>query len=125
MNTNDIKAPPFVQTHDYHTLKQINLEGSRVYQTPDGNKVPSVTTILSKTKDMTHLDEWKKRVGEQEAQRVVREASGVGSAMHNNLERFLVGETRIPGTNLVHQQANKMADIIIQNALTQVDEVQR
>ena len=123
MNTNDIKAPPFVQTHDYHTLKQINLEGSRVYQLPDGNKVPSVTTILSKTKDMTHLDEWKKRVGEQEAQRVVREASGVGSAMHNNLERFLVGETRIPGTNLVHQQANKMADIIIQNALTQVDEV--
>jgi len=120
---NMYKAPPFVSKHDYHKLKQINLEGSRVYQTPDGNKVPSVTTILSKTKDMTHLIAWKKRVGEQEAQRVVTEASGVGSAMHNNLEKFLAGEVRVPGTNLVHQQANKMADIIIQNALLHVEEV--
>ena len=43
---------------------------------------------------MTHLIEWKKRVGEQEAQRIVTEASGVGTAMHNNLERFVKGEQR-------------------------------
>ena len=115
--------PPFVEKFEYHTLKQINAEGSRVYQTPNGDKVPSVTTILSKTKDMTHINEWKERVGHETANRIVKEASGVGSAMHGNLERFLAGEQRVPGTNLVHIQANKMADQIIQNALTDVTEI--
>ena len=123
MNTSNITAPPFVKKYEYHTLKQINHEGSRVYQTPTGERVPSVTTILSKTKDMTHINEWKSRVGHETANRIVKEASGVGSAMHGNLESFLAGEERIPGSNLVHQQANKMANIIIQNALTHVQEI--
>ena len=123
LNTSNVNPPPFVEKFEYHKLEQINESGRRVYQTPNGDRVPSVTTILSKTKDMTHLNEWKQRVGEKEAQRIVKEASGVGSAMHNNLEKFLCGEQRVPGSNLVHQQANKMADQIIQNALTDVDEV--
>ena len=120
---NDVSPPVFLKKFEYHTLKQINEGGKRVYETPNGDKVPSVTTILSKTKDMTHLNEWKQRVVEQVAQRIVKEASGIGSAMHNNLEKFLSGEQRVPGTNLVHVQANKMANQIIQNALVHVDEV--
>ena len=123
LNIDNTQAPPFVEKYKYHSLKQINQNGKRVYETPQGDKIPSVTTILSKTKDMTHLNEWKQRVGEEQAQRIVKEASGIGSAMHNNLEKFLCGEERIPGTNLVHQQANSMADQIIQNALVDVNEV--
>ena len=123
LNIDKTTAPPFVEKYKYHTLKQINQNGKRVYETPQGDKIPSVTTILSKTKDMTHLNEWKQRVGEEQAQRIVKEASGIGSAMHNNLEKFLCGEERVPGTNLVHQQANSMADQIIQNALVDVNEV--
>ena len=118
-----MQPPPIVEKFQYHTLKQINLEGKRVYQTPSGDKVPSVTTILSKTKDMTAINEWKQRVGETEAKRIVTEASGVGSAMHANLERYLIGEQRVPGSNLVHLQANKMADQIINQALVHVNEV--
>ena len=114
--------PPFVQAIKYHKLKQVNKNGKRVYETPSGT-TPSVTTILSKTKDQTGLNEWKKRVGEQEAQRIVTEAAGVGTALHNNLEKFLAGEKRVPGNNLVHVQANKMADIIIENGIAHVDEV--
>ena len=114
--------PPFVEAIKYHNVKQINQQGKRVYQTPSGT-TPSVTTILSKTKDMTGLNEWRKRVGEQEAQRIMTEAAGVGTALHNNLERFLAGDTRQPGNNLVHVQANKMADVIIENGLSGVDEV--
>ena len=123
LSTSDPSAPPFVEKFKYHKLQQINEHGTRVYETPNGDKVPSVTTILSKTKDMTHLNEWKQRVGEQQAQRIVKEASGIGSAMHNNLEKFLCGEPRVPGTNLVHQQANEMANQIINNALVNVNEV--
>ena len=85
-----LEPPPIVQKFQYHILKQITLEHKRVYETPDGSKVPSVTTILSKTKDMTAINEWKKRVGEIEAKRIVTEASGVGSAMHSNLELSLI-----------------------------------
>ena len=117
-----ITPPPYVEAIKYHDVKQINQQGKRVYQTPSGT-TPSVTTILSKTKDQTGLNEWRKRVGEQEAQRIMTEAAGVGTALHNNLERFLAGDTRQPGNNLVHVQANKMADVIIENGLSGVDEV--
>jgi genome maintenance exonuclease 1 len=43
--------------------------------------------------------------------------------MHANLERFLCGMERQPGNNVVHVQANKMAEVIIQNGLKNVDEV--
>ena len=118
-------APPFVEKFDYHSLKQINDKQlkKRVYLTPAGEKLPSVTTVLDSTKDKTHLFEWRKRIGEEEANRITREAAGIGTAMHNNLERFLCGMERQPGNNLVHVQANKMADVIIENGIKYVDEV--
>jgi len=117
--------PPFVEKFQYNPCKQINdpVTRKRVYLTPDGEKLPSVTTILSATKDMTALNEWKKRVGEAKAQQIVTAASGVGTAMHANLERFIVGLQRQPGNNPVHVQANKMADVIIDKGLCDVDEV--
>jgi genome maintenance exonuclease 1 len=72
---------------------------------------------------MTHLNEWKKRVGEEKAQQIVTEASGRGTTMHKNLECFLAGVPRMSGNNVVHQIANKMADVIIENGLSKVSEV--
>ncbi len=120
-----INPPPFVERFKYQACKQVNnpVTRKRVYVTPDGESLPSVTTILSGTKDMTHLNEWKKRVGKENAQRIATQAAGVGTGMHNNLERFLCGMPRQPGKNLVHTKANAMADVIIMNALKDVDEV--
>jgi genome maintenance exonuclease 1 len=117
--------PPFIERFQYKNCVQVNdpVTRKRVYQTPDGETLPSVTTILSATKDMTHLNEWKKRIGEEKANQITREAAGIGTAMHANLERFLIGEQRQPGNNPVHVQANKMADIIITNGLSKVNEV--
>ena len=121
--TTIITPPPFVEKFKYKNCEQINLNGKRVYLTPDGEKTPSVTTILSKTKDMTALNEWRKRIGEEKAQQITSEASGVGTAMHANIERFLAGIERMPGKNPVHVKANAMADVIIQNGLVGVNEV--
>jgi len=125
MTTTTFTPPPFIERIQYKECIQINdpVTRKRVYLTPDGEKTPSVTTILSATKDMTALNEWKKRVGEAEAQRITTEAAGVGTAMHSNLERFLAGIDRMPGKNMVHVQANKMADIIIEHGLCNVNEV--
>ena len=121
----EIKPPPFVERFQYKNCQQINdpITKKRVYLTPDGESLPSVTTILSATKDMTALNEWKKRVGEQKAKEITTEAAGVGTAMHSNLERFIAGMQRQPGNNPVHVQANSMADIIINNGLKDVKEV--
>ena len=120
-----LQPPPFVEKFQYKSCKQINdpVTRKRVYLTPDGESLPSVTTILSATKDMTALNEWKKRVGEQKAQQITTEAAGVGTAMHANLERFIAGLQRQPGNNPVHVQANKMADVIIDQGLRDVNEV--
>jgi genome maintenance exonuclease 1 len=117
--------PPFIERFQYKNCQQINdpVTRKRVYQTPDGEKLPSVTTILGATKDQTHLIEWRKRVGEANAAQITKEAAGVGTAMHANLERFLIGEQRQPGNNPVHVQANAMADVIIENGLSKVNEV--
>jgi genome maintenance exonuclease 1 len=121
----EINPPPFVERFQYQNCKQINdpVTRKRVYATPDGETLPSVTTILSATKDMTELNKWKDRIGHDKAQQIVTEASGVGTAMHGNLERFLAGVPRQPGNNPVHVQANKMADVIIENGLSKMSEV--
>jgi hypothetical protein len=122
---NIITPPPFVEKFQYKNCVQVNdpVTRKRVYQTPDGETLPSVTTILGATKDMTALNEWKNRIGHAKAQQITTEAAGVGTAMHGNLERFIAGLQRQPGNNPVHVQANKMADIIIENGLADVNEV--
>lgn len=117
--------PPFVDKIPYQKCVQINdpITKKRVYQTPQGEKLPSVTTILGATKDMTALNEWRKRVGEEKAAEITREAAGVGTGLHANLERFLCGTQRQPGNNPVHIKANAMADVIIENGLKHVDEI--
>ena len=117
--------PAFVERFQYKNCVQINdpVTRKRVYQTPDGEKLPSVTTILGATKDMTALNEWRKRIGEDKAAQITREAAGVGTAMHANLERFIIGEQRQPGNNPVHVQANAMANVIIENGLSKLSEV--
>jgi genome maintenance exonuclease 1 len=121
----NITPPPFIERFQYKGCVQINdpVTRKRVYQTPDGETLPSVTTILSATKDMTHLNEWKNRIGHAKAQQITTEAAGVGTAMHSNLERFIAGIQRQPGNNPVHVQANQMADVIINNGLSKVNEV--
>jgi genome maintenance exonuclease 1 len=122
---NNYNPPPFIERFQYKNCQQINdpVTRKRVYRTPDGESLPSVTTILGATKDMTALNEWRDRIGHAKAQQITTEAAGVGTAMHANLERFLIGEQRQPGNNPVHVQANKMADIIIENGLNKMSEV--
>lgn len=93
-----------------------------MYATPFG-KVPSVTTILSKTADTTGLDEWREYVGEAKANQIRDEATGLGTLMHEHLENHVLNIERPRGSNLVRQMARNMADRIIEHGLSQVDEI--
>lgn len=72
-------------------LQQINEEGTRYYVTPEGNKYPSITTVLSAYNRKAIFD-WRKRVGEEEANRISRTASSRGTRIHTLCERYLNNE---------------------------------
>jgi len=105
---------------DYKPLPRNSVNGKRLYTTPTGEKLPSVTTILSATKpkaDREALANWKKRVGTAQAKQITTEAANVGTCMHKKLEEFCLGTLQPPGSNLVQQQAHKMAQVIIDNGI--------
>ena len=56
-------------------------QGSRIYDI-NGSRLPSVTTILGKTKDQKFLKDWKAKVGETEAERIKNLSSRRGTSMH-------------------------------------------
>ena len=72
---------------DYE-LKAEVVNGKRFYATPDGNKYPSVTTITSQYNKQSIM-EWRKRVGEEEANRISSRAAGRGTRVHTICENYL------------------------------------
>lgn len=103
--------------YEYPSIKRMQSDIGRQYLTPDGAKVPSVTTVLDKTKPIEKvqaLNEWRKRVGHDKAAEITKNAASRGTIMHKRLEEFIVGEMKPPGSNVVHAQAAKMADAIIE-----------
>ena len=70
-------------------LNRIQQNNMRLYEV-DGDYFYSVTTMLSKTKDSKHLDNWKKRVGEETANKISQEALHKGTSLHNLVENALL-----------------------------------
>ena len=113
-----------INKFDYTPLSRKEVNGKRLYATPDGNAVASVTTILDATKDKTHLIAWRKRVGETKAREITTEAAGVGTRMHKYLEDYIeFGEWPTPGSNPFAIKAHRMAEEIRNQALADVDEI--
>jgi len=74
-------------------LKQVNENGQRLYVAEDGSKYPSVTTALGKLNKKA-IYEWRKRVGNEEANRISGTASRAGTAVHNIAEDYVL--SRLP-----------------------------
>tara|TARA_B100001093_G_scaffold516383_1_gene595026 strand:- start:756 stop:1460 length:705 start_codon:yes stop_codon:yes gene_type:complete len=117
------KGIVYYQKYPYGELSRVTKDKKRHYETPDGRQVPSVTTVLSTTKDMTHLHAWRKRIGAAKAQQITTESANIGTVMHRSLEKHVKGEDRKPGSNLIQQKAHIMANVIIDNGLNDVSEV--
>ena len=108
---------------DYKILERKSTPQGRQYVGDDNVPVPSVTTVLDKTSDKTALIAWRKRVGEQEANRVSKESAGLGTKVHNAIEKYILGETVEFGTNMVSVMAKQMSDLVINEGFTNIDEV--
>lgn len=69
-------------------LQQVTENGTRYYVTPEGAKYPSITTVLA-AYNMKAIMDWRKRVGEEEANRVSKQASGRGTRIHTLCEDYI------------------------------------
>lgn len=79
-----------------HTLRSIdlpteNVNGKRHYVTPQGNRYPSVTTVLS-SMSAQGIVEWRARVGNDEANKISTQASGRGTKVHQIAENYLLNK---------------------------------
>jgi len=111
--------------YDYKSLQREDRSTGRCY-VADGQRLPSVTTILSKTKpiaEIKSLNDWKQRVGKDESERITKEASNVGTIMHNILEHWVLNEEYDPGDNIIHRQAKRMAETVKENIKDNINEI--
>lgn len=113
--------------YEYKKLTRDESTGKRLYATPDGFKVPSVTTILDKTKPAESriaLANWRKSVGEHKAQQITTEAANRGTRMHTFLEEYIKGQTlRESVSNPYAQQSLDMAKKVIAEGFPRINEV--
>jgi genome maintenance exonuclease 1 len=111
----------------YTRLDRDESTGKRLYACPDGFKVPSVTTILDKTKPAEArqaLANWRKSVGEKKAQEITTEAANRGTRMHTFLERYIKGDTLQESvSNPFAQQSLDMARKVIAEGFPKINEV--
>ena len=106
--------------YNYVDGKQIEDHGSRIYDVA-GYRLPSVTTILGKTKNQQFLKDWKAKVGEAEAERIKNLSSKRGTSMHKFLEHHVLGTGYDDLTGL-GQEAKAMAEKVIEIGLAPVEE---
>lgn len=71
-------------------------DGKRYYMTPDGKKLPSVTTVVGAQKKQAIM-EWRRRVGDEVANKISKQATSRGTNVHTLCEYYLNNEPKPPG----------------------------
>ena len=106
--------------YEYAIGKQINEDNGLIYDVA-GFRLPSVTSILSRTKDQGFLKQWREKVGDKEADRIMNLSSVRGTAMHKYLESYIteVGYEDLTDTG---KQAKTMAEKVVELGLAPIDE---
>ena len=67
------------------------INGKRVYVTPEGNVYPSITSILG-SQPKPGIEEWKEKVGYQEANKIMKESAALGTMVHSLCEDYLYND---------------------------------
>jgi ATP-dependent exoDNAse (exonuclease V) beta subunit len=68
------------------------IDGKRYYVMPNGRKYPSVTTVISKKLPKKGIEEWRKKIGEEKADRILKQSNIRGTAVHAMAEKYVLNE---------------------------------
>jgi genome maintenance exonuclease 1 len=78
--------------HDFPKLQRdTSPDGTRVYKTPTGRAYPSVTTVTG-LHSAKGIAEWRRRVGNEETNRISGRARARGTRIHSLCEAYLRNE---------------------------------
>ena len=115
-----------IKKYDYTPISRTTIDGKRHYCLPDGSAVPSVTTILDKTKSEESrqaLQKWRNAIGHDRAQAITTEAANRGTRMHAYLETYIKSQDmmQFPTNPYAHHSWFMAAEIILKG-LCNVDE---
>jgi genome maintenance exonuclease 1 len=108
-----------LKLYDKPEIETTTIDGKRHYLTPDG-VFPSVTTVLSNKLDKSGLDAWRKKVGEEEADRIGKQAAHRGTAIHDMAEKYILGEDYIKGHHPINLYTFSDIRRVIDNRITTV-----
>ena len=106
--------------YKYVSGQRYEHHGSRTYDFGDG-RLPSVTTILAKTKNQEYLTAWKKKVGNEEAERIKNYSSKRGTSMHKFIENHITG-VGYDDLSPIGEEARPMAKKIIEIGFPPIEE---
>jgi len=111
--------------YTYPSLERVDLEIGRHYLDSNNNPVPSVTTVLSATsKSKDGITQWRNRVGDAEADRIVKQSTDIGSSVHDSIEKYLNGDLWDIFENTENEFiAKKIAHKFINDGLKNITEI--
>lgn len=115
---------PVVKKYEYPTLQRKDLgwpEGRRYIY--GDQKLPSVTTIISKTKDTEGLDAWAERIGKENAEKIKNDAAAVGTHMHNVIERMVAYRDLPRPTNWLMTKGYEMGYRLVNTYFSNINEI--
>ena len=101
---------------EYRDIFQDNTGAYRTYRTPEGENYPSITSVLGANPEKAAmLQEWRDRVGVEEAAKITKKAAANGTGVHDSLEDYVLGNpvTQInPQYKAIKQVIDKHVDNI-------------
>jgi len=96
-------------------LDRQTIDGVRYYDTPDGQKLVSITSVISHINREIFV-KWRKRVGEDEANRITKAATSRGTDMHTLVEHYLKNDEVLP-------QVQSLSDMLFRQSKPKLNNI--
>ena len=111
--------------YKYPILERVDTDIGRFYKDSKLNLVPSVTTVLSNTSNKADgIVDWRLRVGDEEANRIIKQSTDIGTSVHLAIENYLNNKNWDDfGSSYEEKISQKITKRFISDGLTKITEI--
>ena len=111
--------------YKYPILERVETEIGRFYKDSKLNLVPSVTTVLSNTSNKADgIADWRMRVGDEEANRIIKQSTDIGTSVHLAIENYLNNKNWDDfGSSYEEKISQEITKRFISGGLTKITEI--
>mgnify|MGYP005710318595 FL=1 len=114
-----------MKKYKYPILERVDTDIGRFYKDSKLNLVPSVTTVLSNTSNKADgIADWRMRVGDEEANRIIKQSTDIGTSVHLAIENYLNNKSWDDfGSSYEEKISQKITKRFISDGLTKITEI--